>query len=229
MRTSFCSRGVRYAGAALCLSFVMTGCSSLSGASQLHKSAQGSVQLQEVNDWAFEATHPAVIDRMTMMKIISGVLVENTASTTKMPATGGKPMRAFSDEDAEFIAPLLAIALSKAKPEQIVGFTVSSSAGSGAEPTAGTLYVQGTSIYVTLVPSRGRKTSAFMPSGMARLEKAPSFAGAPGGTSVVIDYHSLAKTASSSGTVGSKPVAATVTFNFLGAPLLMRAQSLVER
>jgi len=175
----------------LCL---LSGCAALGDGSKVHASARGSVQLQEVNDWAFEASHPAVIDQLTMLKIIKGAMSDEPISTqAKMPANGGKPMRIFSDEDAEFLAPLLAQGLSQAKPEQILGFTVSSSAGSGAEPTAGTLYVQDGSIYLMLTPSRNRKTSGFAPSVAARIEKAPSFAGTAGAMSLVIDYQALAK------------------------------------
>jgi hypothetical protein len=110
----------------LSLSLVVAGCSMFSGESQVHKNAKGSVHLKEIADWSFEANHPAMIDQMTMLKIIKGVV---TSQASKMPASGSKPMRVFSDEDAEFLAPLLAQDLSQAKPEQIVGFKVSPSAG----------------------------------------------------------------------------------------------------
>jgi len=150
---------------------------------------------------------------MTMIKILTGVVAEDPGHlAAKMPASGSKPMRIFSDEDAEFLAPLLANGLSQAKPEHLVGFTVSSSAGSGAEPTAGTLYVQGGSLYLSLSPVRGRKVSAFIPAVAARIEKAPSFAAVSGGMSVIIEYQLLAKHASGSLPVGNarQPAAAPV-------------------
>ncbi|MDH4369248.1 MAG: hypothetical protein OEV99_05330, partial [Nitrospira sp.] len=128
-------RSAQCLGMLLSLSLLVAGCSMFSGESKVHKNAKGSVHLKEIADWSFEANHPAMIDQMTMLKVIKGVV---TDSTSKMPASGSKPMRMFSDEDAEFLAPLLAQGLSQAKPEQIVGFKVSPSAGSGAEPTAGT-------------------------------------------------------------------------------------------
>jgi hypothetical protein len=112
-----------------------------------------------------------------------------------MSGGGGKPMRIFSDEDAEFLSPLLAQGLSKAKPEQIVGFRVSSSAGSGSEPTTGSIYVQKGSIYLTI--GRGAKPTGFMPESAARTEPAPAYAagGAVGAMAMVIDYHALANAA----------------------------------
>jgi len=196
MRASLSTRAPQYTGALLSLCLVVTGCAMFSGGSTLHKSAKGSVHLSEVADWSFEASHPTVIDRMTMLKAVKGIVADDiTKSSVTMPAGGGKPMRVFSDEDAEFLAPLLAQGLLQARPEQIVGFTVSPSAGSGTEPTAGTLYVQQGSIYLTIAPSKNVRVSGFMPSSAAHIEKAPAYAAAwaVGAMSMVIDYQALAK------------------------------------
>ena len=205
MHACFNARGSRHIGALISLSLVVAGCSMLSGEAKLHKNAKGSIHLKEIADWSFEASHPATIDQMTMLRIVKGVVTDDVQKMSgNMPASGSKPMRVFSDEDAEFLAPLLAQGLSQAKPEQIVGFKVSPSAGSGAEPTAGTLYMHKGSIYLTIAPSQTRKTSGFIPSSAARLEKAPSFvAMASGAMTMVIDYQALAK-----GPMPSSPSAA---------------------
>ena len=144
---------VAFVGTALAI----TGCSS---ASNIAKNTKGDVYLEEVTDWSFEASHPAVIDQLTIVKILKGVFSNETGNgSSGMPAGGSKPMRVFSDEDAEFLAPLLAQGLAKAKPEQLVGFRVSSSAGSGSEPTAGSIYVQQDAIHFTI--SKKRKTFLF--------------------------------------------------------------------
>jgi hypothetical protein len=135
-----------------------------------------------------------VIDQTTMMKIVKGLYSDESQNgSSRMSAGGSKPMRIFSDEDAEFLAPLLAQGLSKAKPEQIIGFRVSSSAGSGSEPTTGSIYVQKESIYVTI--AGGNKVTGFMPESVAHSEHAPTYAarGAAGVLAMVIDYHALAK------------------------------------
>ena len=180
----------------LALTFLISGCSLISGSQQIHQSAKGSVYLEEVSEWSFEANHPTMIDQNTMLKIVKGITTDEAASASnKLPVSGSKPMRVFSDEDAEFIAPLLAQGLSRAKPEQIVGFRVSSSAGSGAAPTAGTLYVQHGAAYVTISSPKGMKAAGFMPRSAAHIESAPSYAanGAAGVISMVIDYMALAK------------------------------------
>lgn len=208
MHAYFNVRGSRYVGALMSLSLAVTGCSMLSGEAKLHKNAKGSIYLKEIADWSFEASHPATIDQMTMMKIVKGVVIDDAQKVSgNMPANGSKPMRVFSDEDAEFLAPLLAQGLSQAKPEQIVGFKVSPSAGSGTEPIAGILYMHKGSIYLTIAPSQTRKASGFTPNSAARFEKAPSFiALGSEAMTMVIDYQALAK-----GSMPSSPPAAGIS------------------
>ncbi len=185
----------QYVGALMSLSLLVTGCSMFSGEAKIHKNAKGSVYLKEIADWSFEASHPVTIDQGTMLKIVKGIVTNDVQKMSDdMPASGSKPMKMFSDEDAEFLAPLLAQGLSQAKPEQIVGFKVSPSAGSGTEPTAGTLYMHKGSMYLTIAPSQNRHASGFTPSSAARLEKAPSFVAlGRDAMTMVIDYQALAK------------------------------------
>ncbi|SLM49352.1 conserved protein of unknown function [Nitrospira japonica] len=182
------------------MALVAVGCSSTS---KIAQSPKGSVHLEEVSDWSFDASHPAVIDQATMMKIVKGLYSDESENgSSRMSAGGSKPMRSFSDEDAEFLTPLLVQGLSKAKPEQIVAFRVSSSAGSGIEPTTGSLYVQKGSVYFTI--AKGAKATGFAPESVAHVESAPTYAagGAAGVIAMVIDYHALAKAPA-----GSLPVA----------------------
>ena len=177
-------------GIAAC-ALVFSGCA---GGTKLAHNAKGSVYLEEVTDWSFEASHPAVVDQLTITKIVKGLYSNGGMSgTSRMSAGGSKPMRIFSDEDAEFLSPLLAQGLSKAKPEQLVGFRVSSSAGSGSEPTTGSIYVHNGSIYLTV--GRGAKPTGFMPESAARTEPAPAYAagGALDAMTMIIDYHALTR------------------------------------
>ncbi|MFO0698877.1 MAG: hypothetical protein U0236_06585 [Nitrospira sp.] len=208
MSTCCSLRRAQYAGAFLAFSLIMTGCSTFSGESKILKTAKGSVHLKEIADWSFEASHPATIDQMTLLKVVKGVMTEDAIKPSpNMPASGSKPMRVFSDEDAEFLAPLLAQGLSEAKPEQIVGFKVFSSAGSGAEPTAGTLYVHKGSLYLTIAPSHANRGVRFVFASAARIEKAPSFvAMGKGAMTMVIDYPAVAKASiPGSGAVAETP------------------------
>ena len=177
-------------GIAACV-LLISGCAS---GAKLAQNPNNSVYLEEVSDWSFEASHPAVIDQQTITKIVKGLYANDSITgSSRMSAGGSKPMRIFSDEDVEFLSPLLTQGLAKAKPEQLVGFHVSSSAGSGSEPTTGSLYVLKESIYLTL--RKGTEPIGFMPESAARTEPAPAYAsnGEPGAMTMIIDYHAMAK------------------------------------
>ena len=188
------SRGNKLTNGAVCtviaLALVTAGCSSTS---KLAQNSKGSVSLEEIMDWSFEASHPAIIDQTTILKIVKGVYTAPDSNGSRMSAAGSKPMRVFSDEDAEFLAPLLAQGLSKAKPEQLVVFRVSSSAGSGSEPTAGSIYVQQGAIHFTI--NKGAGATVFVPELAARVEQAAPYAagGKTGVMTQVIDYQALVK------------------------------------
>ena len=234
MHTFLRARTIRYASAVVCLSLLATGCSTLYGWSNVHKSAKGSVYIKDVADWSFEADHPAMIDQATLLSAIKGVVADDAMkSSTKMPASGSKPMRLFSDEDAEFLAPLLAQSLSQAKPEQIVGFTVSPSAGSGTEPAAGTLYVSRGSLHLAIAPAKNRRVSGFTPSGIARIERAPAYTAEwiPGTVAMVIDPQALAKApmpVSIPVAAELKPLPAPTTLSVSAAKSTMPVQSVQD-
>ena len=178
-------------GIAAC-ALIISGCAGGTETTLSHNT-KGTVYLEEVSNWSFEAGHPAVIDQLTMTKVVKGLYRNDDMSgSSRMPAGGSKPMRIFNDEDVEFLSPLLAQGLSKAKPEQLVGFRLSSSAGSGSEPITGSIYVQKGLIYVTI--EEGAAQTVFMPESVARTEPAPAYiAGdAPGAMTMIIDYHALA-------------------------------------
>ena len=170
---------------------LISGCAS---GAKLAQNPNNSVYLEEVSDWSFEASHPAVIDQQTITKIVKGLYANDSITgSSRMSAGGSKPMRIFSDEDVEFLSPLLTQGLAKAKPEQLVGFHISSSAGSGSEPTTGSLYVLKESIHLTV--RKGTEPIGFMPESAARTEPAPAYAsnGEPGAMTMIIDYHAMAK------------------------------------
>ncbi|MET0514419.1 MAG: hypothetical protein ABW047_03695 [Nitrospiraceae bacterium] len=163
-----------------------------------------TVYFDEVADWSFEASHPATISSGTIAQILQGIYVREPRSATSS-ADGSKPMKAFSDEDVKSLAPLLAQKLSQAKPEYVVAFRLSSSAGSGSEPTAGTLYVQNEQLYLTLISYQGSltrgessmfnqdrpaRTITFEPQSAGHIEKAPPSValGQHDLTMVAIDY-----------------------------------------
>jgi hypothetical protein len=144
-------------GMALC-GAMTTGCSSTSAMVQQAGLTQpsGSVRLEEIADWEFEAAHPTVLEPVTLESLLRAVMITDMKQDSpNLPVDGSQPMRVFSDEDVRYLAPLLAQALSQAQPEHVVAFRLSSSAGSGSEPTAGTLYVRNEKVYLTISEHRG--------------------------------------------------------------------------
>jgi hypothetical protein len=200
------------------------GCSSHSSSLDTKSTApRATVYFEEVADWSFEATHPATISSATIAQILEGIYVREPGSSTSS-ADGSKPMKTFSDEDVKSLAPLLAHTLSQAKPEYVVAFRLSSSAGSGSEPTAGTLYVQNEQLYFTLIShqgslarnesstfSQGRpaRVVTFEPQSAARIEKAaPSVAlGQRDLTMVAIDYTMMDRSSDGAPKAASAPKA----------------------
>lgn len=180
-----------------------TGCSTMLGGqtqSLFHHSAKGTVYFQTITDHSFVAGHPATIDKAWLFSVLRGFMAEKIAMdspsimpvTPAIPADGTTPMRIFSDEDARYLAPLLADALSQAKPTQLVGFTVSPSAGSGAGPAAGIIFRHHDSIYVTVSPRNGMRLSALTkPNNAARVERIPAYFNdwTPGTLALVITPH----------------------------------------
>ena len=63
-------------------------------------SLKGSVRLEEVADWEFEASHPSSIDVATRRDLLRAVVIaEAQTDMSNLPVDGSKPMTVFSDED----------------------------------------------------------------------------------------------------------------------------------
>lgn len=139
------------------LGALAAGCSATTAS--VHQQAgqpQASVRLEEVADWEFEASHPSSLEIDTLRDLLRAVVISDAPTDlSNLPVDGSKPMTVFSDEDVRYLAPLLAQALSQAQPEYVVAFRLSSSAGSGVEPTAGTLYVHNDRLYLTITEHQG--------------------------------------------------------------------------
>ncbi|MBM4122031.1 MAG: bZIP transcription factor [Nitrospira sp.] len=121
----------------------------------IHESQRGWVYLAKATDSGFRASHPLSLDHALTARILQGIRVQPRQGkpTTLMfgPAARAK---AFSDEEAEFLAPFIATALGGATARQVVAFGVIAPLPPGPLSTAGVLYVQGPSLYLTLTRYR---------------------------------------------------------------------------
>jgi hypothetical protein len=73
-----------------------------------------------------------------------------------LPADKATAVRVFSDEDTEFLSPLMSAALSKATKSQLIGFRVIHGTDAGSETTGGVLYVQGRLLHLTFTHYRAQ-------------------------------------------------------------------------
>jgi hypothetical protein len=148
---------VLLAGIALALSACATGPDR---DLTIHESERGGVYVERISDRSFQAAHPITVSADTMARVLRGVVVQDNGAFFKN-LVSGKPeaVRAFKEEDVEYLAPLLVEGLTRAASDQQVGFQVIQT-GTPAEPTdalydrrdsrKGSLYAYGRSLYLTL-------------------------------------------------------------------------------
>ena len=165
-----------------CCVLVLSGCATGPEVDETIKdSPRGSVYLERIADRSFRAAHPISLDVVTIARILRGVYVRNDQSTVQT-FFAGKPdaLRAFSDDEATFLSPLIAEGLRRAAPDQQVGFriaqiglpghahTTGGGVGSSEPPltlhpresTTGVIHAYGRSLYLTLREYRLRAEPA---------------------------------------------------------------------
>jgi len=136
----------------------------------LGRSSLGSVFLERIPDRSFQAAHPAILSPSLLLTTLEGILVENThVSVNRLLSDRPQPLRALSDAEAEFLAPLLSDGLRQAASDQQVGFALTHQAnlfthldttgtGVGAsslassssvrEMSSGSVFVHGRSLHI---------------------------------------------------------------------------------
>jgi hypothetical protein len=116
----------------------------------IHESERGGVYVERIPDRSFHTAHPITLSADTMARVLRGVVVkEDRGLLGYLVASKPEAVRAFSDEDVEYLAPLLVEGLTRAASDQQVGFRVGQT-GKPAESTKGSLYAYGRSLYLTL-------------------------------------------------------------------------------
>ena len=91
----------------------------------IYNSPEAQIRLQAVPDanQGKGFSHPAVISRVKMEEILKGLVVELSTSALPIGRLGSSERhQAFTDTEAEFLAPLLSKGLSLATPEELVTF-----------------------------------------------------------------------------------------------------------
>ena len=174
-----------------CFVVHMTGCGLLSPRrTVLYDGPRGSILLENVPQrgstagfrsvTGLQASHPIILESSVILASLRGLsLRQGSAAPASNDSANASPV--FSQDEAQFLAPLISTALSAATSDQYVIFRVLSSperlgSGQGAgteidsgpsrmhstgqEETAGALYVRGRALHITLTKYRGRPDTA---------------------------------------------------------------------
>ncbi|WP_447598835.1 hypothetical protein [Nitrospira sp. Nam80] len=168
-----------------CLPFLLAGLLCVGGCANRPQidetiqtdAARGSVYLERIPDPRFQAAHPIKLDRNLIARTLRGVLIREQQDVLHTLVVGRSNINAaFSEEDIAFLAPIIEQALTRAAPDQQVGFRVIQSGTPGyserngaavgsSEPplslsprefTSGSVYAYGRSLYLTLSEYRLR-------------------------------------------------------------------------
>ena len=140
----------------LCL--VGAACSTTGQNSKIiFEDQRGVVSLQAMPDQSILATHPISLEPVLIAKILTGVEVQQQERGLQGLFAGkSAPVPAFSDDQIQFLAPLLAEGLRSAGADQRVAFRVltthegSMLESSTTETTSGSLYAYGRQLCVIL-------------------------------------------------------------------------------
>ncbi len=139
--------------------------------------ARGSVYLERIPDPRFQAAHPIKLDRNLIARSLRGVLIREQQDVLHTLVAGRSNISpVFSEADIDFLSPLIEQALTRAAPDQQVGFRVlqfgtadysertGAAVGSSEPPlslsprefTSGAVYAYGRSLYLALSEYRHR-------------------------------------------------------------------------
>lgn len=138
----------------------------------LTESPRGAVYLERIADRSFQAAHPIKIEQDMLARVLRGISIKEHQGLLQDFLAGQPPIvSAFSEDEIRYLAPLLADGLSRAAPDQQVGFRLIQTGQPGAsqpvvgapgtsdpparlalmETSRGSVYAYGRSLYVTLL------------------------------------------------------------------------------
>jgi hypothetical protein len=149
----------------LCL--LSTACSTGQTGKVLFEDQRGVVSFQPMSDESLLASHPINLDPTILAKLLKGMGVqEQERGLQRILAGPSTAIPVFSDDQIQFLAPLLAEGLRTATPDQRIEYRIhqtregSMLESSTTETTAGFLYAYGRSLFVVLSQYRYSPTRA---------------------------------------------------------------------
>ena len=140
----------------LCLVFAACGTTTPTG-KILFEDARGTVSLETMPDQSVQATHPSTLEPTLIAQVLTGMAVQaQERGLQRLLAGRSSPVPVFSDDQIQFLAPLLAEGLHTAAPTERVAYHVQTThpgsmlESSITETTTGSLYAYGRQLYITL-------------------------------------------------------------------------------
>ena len=152
--------------ALLCV--IGTACSTTAPTGKiLFEDPRGTVSLQAMADQSIQATQPITLEPTLIAQVLKGMTVQDQErGIQRLLAGRSSPVPVFSDDQIQFLAPLLAEGLRTAAPTERVAYRVQTThpgsmlESSITETTAGSLYAYGRQLYVILSQYRYAPTRA---------------------------------------------------------------------
>ena len=145
--------------ALLCL--VSTACGTTTPPGNiLFDDPRGTVSLQTIADRSIQANHPIDLEPTLLVRIFRGIKIQDQEYALQNILVSSSPVPVFSEDQVQFLAPLLAEGLRAAGPDQAVAYRVydthqrSSLESPIKETTSGSLCAYGRQLYVILSPYR---------------------------------------------------------------------------
>ena len=133
----------------------------------LFEDPRGTVSLQTMADQSIQATQPITLASTLIAQVLKGMAVQDQErGIQRLLAGRSAPAPVFSDDQIQFLAPLLAEGLRTAAPNQRIEYRVQTTyegsmlESSVTETTAGSLYAYGRQLYITLSQYRYAPTRA---------------------------------------------------------------------
>ena len=138
--------------------FIYTACGTTGQTGKvLFDDSRGTVSLQTIADQTLHANHPINLDPTLIAQVLRGMEVQDQERGLQRLFGGtSAPIPVFSDDEIQFLAPLLAEALRTAAPNERIEYRVQTTLEGSilesavTETTAGSLYAYGRSLYMTL-------------------------------------------------------------------------------
>jgi hypothetical protein len=126
---------------------------------------RGAVSLRTMPDESIHANHPISLEPALIAQVLRGMAVQyQERGLQSLLAGSWAPVPVFSEDQIQFLAPLIAEGLRTAAPDQRIEYRALATqegsflASSTTETTAGSLYAYGRQLYITLSLYRSSPT-----------------------------------------------------------------------